>query len=175
MATVETKLPNGVRFEARAPSTDEYDRLMGKLKAGQTAVGQREFVQLCAVSHSPEDASQLLAKYPGIIGPLATALDGLATGDASEAITTNESAATLHGITYRAPDLTEWEEWQGIIQTAKNSEFSERMRDLVVKLAGEQAPEARVFLTKFPGAAHVILTTVADLVGANAEIVVKKG
>jgi len=174
MANITTKLPNGVLFEARKPTTAEWDRYVEKIRRGEIKVGQRELVQLCSTSHTPEEASKLLARYPGAIKPIATGLDELAQGPAWEddAFVSTEDGTSIGGVLFRAPTLEEWEALQDQMED-RDKRWGEITRIFLLDLTDAKADATKLF-EDYPACVQVIGREIGKLVGQGISITVKK-
>lgn len=167
MGTISVKFRGGKSVEFRAPEREEWHRYISKLFRGEDIVARRELVQCCAASCSPEEAAKVLAANPASIKRIADALDSLAGGD--EEVKVGEETVQACGLTFRAPTLDEWEDSQR--DMAKDP--GPNMEALLTSLC-EGGDAAKVF-AQLPAVPARVLHGVSSLVGANAEITVKKG
>jgi hypothetical protein len=171
MANIETTLPGGEVYTAIPPTAAQWARFIGHVNAGNQRVGFRELAQVCASSHSPEEAAELLAKYPGAIRPLGEAIAELSTG-AEESKVDGDSVVFLD-MRFRAPSLDEWEDFQEAI-SKKGADQHALALELLEKLSS--APGAMTARASIhPGDVQEVTADVTRIAGMQIKIAVKKG
>ena len=172
---VEVTLPGGEVFGLRAPGVDEWDRYVAKRSAGEVKPGRRELVACCAVSHEPDAAMALVRRWPGVVVPIADALDDAAGGSVPVVVDVPGGMATAtlpdgSELVVRAPDCDEWESLEG---SAKSPvEFGPVLRGLLSQLVTDGPKH---MLEALPAmSAGPLFDAVAELAGAGFEVAVKK-
>jgi hypothetical protein len=171
MANIETTLPGGEVYSARPPSPEQWARFIGHVNAGNMRIGFRELAQVCATSHTPEEAAALLAKYPGATKPLGNAIASLAKSDDESVVEGQE--ITLGDIRFRAPTLDEWEDFQEAAGV-KNSDEHALALALLEKLS-DSPGKMLARAAEHPGDVQEVMSDVTAIAGMQIKIAVKKG
>jgi hypothetical protein len=171
MATIETTLPGGEVYSAKAPDPKQWTRFIGHANDGDARVGWRELAQVCCTSHTPEEASALMAKYPGAIRPIGEAIAGLASSDEESKV--EGDSVVFADMSFRAPTLEEWEELQDAI-SQKHADQHGLALGLLAKLC--DAPGKILARAEMhPGDVQEVMGDVTKIAGMQVKIAVKKG
>lgn len=171
MANIETTLPGGEVYSARPPSAAEWSRFIAHTNDGNLRVGFRELAQVCCSSHGPEEATVLLAKYPGAIRPLGEAIAELSTGE--EEAKVDGDSVVLVDMRFRAPSLEEWEEFQETISKPKADQHAIAL-GMIAKLC--DAPgKIQARAETHPGDVQEVMADITKIAGMQIKISVKKG
>lgn len=171
--TVSAKLPGGVTIECRSPGIAEWDRYIAKRRQQQDAVGRREMVATCCVSHSGDDAMGLLRRFPAAVKPIHAKLEKLAGGDCLTDI--GEDRVTVFcpdgsELEFRLPECDEWEEIEG--NKSEPLDWHSDTRDKCKRLLTEGDSSA---LERWPAMlTSPVLDSLATLAGMGVEVKVKK-
>jgi hypothetical protein len=171
MATIETTLPGGEVYSARAPNSAEWSRFIAHNNSGNERVGWRELAQVCCTSHSVDEATTLVTKYPGAIRPIGEAIVELSTGEDDAKIEGDEVA--LADMRFRAPTLEEWDDFQdkisakGVDHHAASLALLETLSLSPGKITTREA--------EHPGDVELTATAVSKVAGMRIKIAVKKG
>lgn len=168
-ASIEVGLPDGRTFEATCPTAEQWDRYLDKLMRGDELPGRRELVQVCASSCTPEEAVEIVRRYPGMVRPVSDALSELSASGAD--IEPGDGSVSVCGVTVRAPDVDAWE----AVQAASKKQGGGRaIREAVTSWADD--PEAAaVAFREVPGAPALAFAELGRMVGTQVSIRVKKG
>ena len=170
MATIETTFPGGEFYSAKAPAPDQWSRFIAHSFAGNQRVGWRELAQVCCTSHTPEDAAALFAKYPAAAKPIGEAIVEL--GGSDDEPKTDGGSVVFADMTFRAPALEEWEDFQDIIGQ-KSDKHAEALK-LLAKLC--DAPGKILARAEtFPGDVQAVMVAITEIAGMQVKISVKKG
>ena len=168
--TVEATLC-GVKLVFKAPDQEAFDRFTDKHIRNQKAAGDKELLLLTRLEPSQDELLAILEKKPAAISKLADAVDDIAPG-LNVKVETGEEYVEALGVKFRFPDLTAWESVQAEIGAGKRS-WSKVARSHLIGWCSEG--NADQFFKENPAALGRVFGAIADAVGADVEIEVKKG
>lgn len=180
---VSVELPGFGSLQCRKPNKEEYDRYLKKVSDRRSGPGNRELAQCCAVSHSPEEAADLIGKFPGVASKLAAALEREAGSDSGIDVDfdAREITVTLKDgkeLVFGAADVDQWESFEESLDESlddKDIHPAERYRSLLSDLHKGKEEDLLLAFSVWPAFPPLVVSRgIAQLAGFRLQVDVKK-
>jgi hypothetical protein len=166
---IETKRPD---LRLAVPTLEQWDRYIQQLARGQELPGKRGLLQACCVDGA-EHAEKQLARFPAAIAPIVDKLGDCAGEDIDPDVDEDASTVKLGALEFSAPTLERWESLL-LDLGAKRAKIGPILREFLSSICSDPAAFAAQVADR-PGIIFPLRYAVAKIVGAECEIVVKKG
>lgn len=177
---VSATLPDGSTIELAAPTEEQFDRYLEKLRRDQGAIGRRELVQTTCTSHQPDPATgriQALERRPALITALANGLDEYAGGGIEPTVDHDAGTVTVEidGLecVLNGPDIDAWERLQEQM-VDKKLHYGPTLRKFLLGQSEDEAA-TRLILSRKPAIIGPLIGAVGQIAGAGITVEVKKG
>jgi hypothetical protein len=170
---VETSLG---KLVCRLPGLTESDLYLTKMRRGESQVGKREMVQLCAVSPDIATVRKILERWPALAGKIVDQLGAEVGDEARPTIEGDQVVLTIEGVrhAFNSPSQYAYE----LIDSQRTDlkvEIGPALRAFLDSCYAGDGGTLANFLARYPGAVGPISNKLRELAGGGLEITLKKG